>query len=236
MHRLVDPPAREIIAKIRRQRRGQRHLFGLVKGAGEAFGLIRPHDFIAQRHQTGPQRAEHGVQFRPRRAGFVILVQRVPQVMIGALLQSGGLFAAQRHDLFKHRGEMGEIIAGAGLGPDPLGHGRDLGQFRRQTGRNFDRALIGATDVTQLRLRHRVQCARVNRGQPIPQTGIGFAGMKHVLQRFEFFAALLGGPTRHHGFLIPIQPAHDGTKRTGFTGKTHQIIKCGHDYRPSRTD
>ena len=73
MHRLVDAPGGQIIAKTPRQFGGEGHLRRFVKDTFQhrrRFGLA---DGGAQFGEFWPQRAKQGFEVRRRGAGLVIL-------------------------------------------------------------------------------------------------------------------------------------------------------------------
>ena len=225
MHRQIEPPAAEIIAEracdlLRERKLGLRLEPPLERGVVAA----RAEDRRAQRHEPHPHPREQRRDPLGRRAGFVILEQRVIGAAAGR--ERLALFAAQPDHLREHRQEMGDIVARARLGPDPLrkrGRARDL---LREGGGHLAVARIGAPDQAQMRGLDLI--ARGGAGEPVAEPRVGPARVQHPLECGGLLGALRGGAARHHRLAVPVEPARDLRKRLGLALKGEQFLKCTH--------
>ena len=231
MHRLVDAAVVQVIAEGQRNVAGQRHLAGFGKAALQDRRSPLPPDGIAQRHQPGPHRAEHGRQLRRRGAGLVVVEHRI--VRIGITGDGLRLLALEVEHLLQRRQKSGHVLLCPGLRPDAVGAAglaRDgCGQLRG----HLRRAREAAADVTQLRLGHRILGDRAV--QPAADARVDPAGVQDAGHGAVFLGALFGGAVGHHGFLVPAKAPRHLRKRLRLADEIHQVGVIGHA-RDSRMD
>jgi hypothetical protein len=217
MHRQIQPPAREVIAEGSASRAPAASApRGRTRPSGAR--LRRAQHRLAQRHQPRAHPVEHRRDLGAAGAGLVIVQQRVIEVAAIAPAPPPPRAAAPP-----------PAPASAGNGrprraraprPRPLrdrGHARHL---RRQPRRHAVRA------------RHRAGSGaawprRPRRAPPPPpashRCADRCAARAAPLQRRHLLGCAGGRAARHHGFLVPAQPAHHLAQRLGLALMGHQF-------------
>ena len=206
MNHPVNPPVVCVIAKCLSQFRGKRQLrlYRIVAMQGIRLGSTAKHPF-PQFNQSRAQRIEHCRQRRARRPRLVIIQQCI--IEVASIGQRRCLLALQRNNLFQRRQKSGDIFSRARFCPDALRLAGQPRQIGGELGRDFHRPRVRPTDMTQLSAGHIVD--RLGGVQPVPHARICASGVQYTLNRSHFGGALIRGPARHHGFLIPAEAAGD---------------------------
>ncbi len=229
MHRHVKPPAREIIAKATRQFARQAQLRLLVEMRVQR-GPVAAQRAGAQIDQPGPHLGKYRVEPSRRHLGLEIVDEGI--IEVAPPRHRRRLLAFQSDHLGQNRGEGGVIIRRPRLGPLALRPAGQPRQRHRQIAGHPRRAVVIAADVMQLRARHLVRHLRLGLGQQIAAPRIGAPGVQHRLHRARFLGPLFGGTSRHHGFLIPTEPAGHLRERLRVALLRHQIVIGRHARAP----
>ena len=229
MHRQIQSPPAQIIAKDLRQFPRQRQLRGAIECALQ-LGPLHIQRRPTQRHQPRPHLGEHRIKLVRAHPRLVILEQRI--IERAARRQRRRFLALEPHHFGQHGRKGGIIIRRPRLGPLPLRPARKAGQRHRQISRHLDRPLIIPPDMAQLRPRHRLGCLRLGLRQHIAPRRVHPPRMQHRLNRTRFLGPLIGGPARHHGFLIPAQPPGHLRQGLRLALARHQIVIGAHAQVP----
>ena len=228
MHRLIDPATRQVIAKDLRHLLCQCQLPRPREMPGQHGCRGRIAQGGAQIHQPGPHPVKQRRNLGPGDAGLIPIQKRV--ISITAIGQSRSFGAAQIDDLPQHRQKARQITSLARCGPFALRYRGDARDFGGQIPRHAARTGVAMGNQAQLRgLGLTVGDGLI---QPFPHTRIGAPRMQNTLQRRHFFAALMGRPARHHGFLVPAQTPHHLAQRLGLALKGQKIAKRAHALAP----
>ena len=224
MHRHIQPPARPVIAKRGRRDARDAQLRGLGEDVVKLGHLaIGAKHLLAQGNQTRAHTVEHRAKLTMGHARLVIIDQRVIKIAFG---EAGRLLALEAHDLFERGQEGRGVFGGPCLGPDPLAKRGQPSKLTGKPRRNAGLAVVAA--------RHKVDEAclygglRLGAGQPDLDPRIGAARVQNRFKRGHLIGALLGGTTRHHGFLIPAKPFRDMRQRLGLALIGDEFLKSCH--------
>src|SRR5690606_3969910 len=213
----------ELTLRLDRIRPRQDRTVGLVRAAANG---------IEQRHKLGAQAFERRGDGGARRAGLVVVEQRV--VLFATRAENVGFFALESHDLFEPRSESRKVLLLAGFDPGMLRERRRPRKLFDQPLRQLRLAIEVATrfaDESGLGAVLRKRSPRLEITQQFADRGIGRLLVCQPGEQGKLIRPVLRSARRQVRLLVPAQQGRARSKDGGLVETPNQVVEASIGHR-----